>query len=103
MRQCILIDKDVLLPRMDPHAWKERFFIVACANPNGAEVLVRRIREQLSQCQALQEAQLEVTAAFRILDIPSKQEGRSSEDFVMEIARGMGELIKKIIEEEDPR
>jgi signal transduction histidine kinase len=103
LRQCILIDKDVLLPRMDPYAWKERFFIVACANQNGAEVLVRRIREQLGQCQALQEARLEVTVAFRILGISSKQEGRSSEGFVMEIASGVGELIKKIIQEEGLR
>jgi len=50
LHRCILPDKDVLLPSMGQTGMGENFFILAAADDTGAEVLAKRIREQLTRC-----------------------------------------------------
>jgi signal transduction histidine kinase len=46
LQRCILLDRDVLLPRMAHLGERELFFIVACTDQRGADAIVGRIREQ---------------------------------------------------------
>jgi signal transduction histidine kinase len=53
VQRCILPDKDVLLPSMGHPDMGEFFFIVAGTDAAGAEVLLKRIREQTMRCSAV--------------------------------------------------
>jgi signal transduction histidine kinase len=53
VQRCILPDKDLLLPSMGHPEMGEFFFIVAGTDASGAEVLLKRIREQTMRCSAV--------------------------------------------------
>ncbi|MGO8796536.1 MAG: ATP-binding protein [Candidatus Sulfotelmatobacter sp.] len=53
LQRCILPDKDVLLPSMGHPGMGEIFFIVAATDAPGADILVKRIREQTMRCAAV--------------------------------------------------
>jgi signal transduction histidine kinase len=53
LQRCILPDKDVLLPSMGHPEMGEFFFIVAGTDAAGAEVLLKRIREQSARSGAV--------------------------------------------------
>jgi hypothetical protein len=72
LRLCIMPDKDVLLPSFAKAARSETFLIVACADAAGAEVLVKRIREQLAACTAWQAA---AVAQVSFTSLPPAQPG----------------------------
>ncbi len=93
LQHCILPNLDVLLPRMPPRKLGETFFIVACADRNGVEVLVRRIREQLLRCEGLQDAGLDSAVSFTMLDVPSRRDAEPSEELVKDIANSMEDLM----------
>jgi signal transduction histidine kinase len=50
LQRCILPDKDLLLPSMGHPEMGEFFFIVAGTDAQGADVLLRRIKEQTMRC-----------------------------------------------------
>jgi len=63
LQLCILPDKDVVLPALETSAAGETFLIVASADQHGADVLVKRIREQLARSPELRAgATIEVSA-----------------------------------------
>jgi len=101
LKQCILIDKDVLLPRIASTKRKEIFFIIAFADQKGTEVLQQRIREQIGCTQALQEAGLEATLSYSTFKVPSRLDDRGRESLVNQITRNMGDRMKKAFQEED--
>ena len=53
LQRCILPDKDVLLPSMGHPEMGEFFFIVAGTDARGAEILLKRIREQTMLCSTV--------------------------------------------------
>ena len=53
LQRCILPDKDLLLPSMGHAEMGEYSFIVAGTDESGAEVLLKRIREQTMLCSAV--------------------------------------------------
>jgi hypothetical protein len=55
LQRCTLPDKDVVLPPVGKLATGEMFAIVAGTDAPGAEVLVRRIQEQIKRCPELSE------------------------------------------------
>jgi signal transduction histidine kinase len=65
LQRCILPDKDVLLPSMGHAEMGEIFFIVAGTDASGAEVLLKRIREQTMRCSAV--------SANSVLNVSSQQ------------------------------
>jgi signal transduction histidine kinase len=66
IEHCILPDLDVLLPPQS-RAEKSLFWIVARANQKGAEVLEKRIREQLSDVAELKQDNISCTVSAQIL------------------------------------
>jgi hypothetical protein len=55
LQRCTLPDKDVLLPPVGRLSTGEMFAILAGTDARGAEVLVRRIQEQIRRCPELSE------------------------------------------------
>ena len=100
LRQCILIDKDVLLPRMVSTKRKELFFIIAFADPRGMDVLEQRIHEQIGRYDDLHKVDLDTEVSSLIFQIPPKKEDRPWEDLVQEITRSIGDQIEKALQED---
>lgn len=103
LKQCILIDKDVLLPRMASTKWKEMFFITAFANQRGAEVLRQRIHEQIGRFDELQKTGLDAAVSYKVFEISSKKDDHPWDDLVKDITRSIGDHIEKAFQEEDQR
>jgi signal transduction histidine kinase len=97
LQRCTLPDLDVLLPRMAAKAGAEMFFIVACTNERGAEILVRRIREQLERNQKLQAAHLEVKVFATTLETSLPPNGRPLKETVEKVAAQISDSIKTIM------
>jgi hypothetical protein len=72
LKHCILLDRDVLLPRVSSPKFGENFLIVACTEQKGAEALVRRIRGQITYCEGLQNTEFHTTISFTMVNIPPK-------------------------------
>ena len=83
LQSCTLPNLVVLLPRVPHTLSKESFFMVACANDSGAEVLVEQLHGRLARCQSLRDSQLGTEISFALLDTrPSKREENLSEELV---------------------
>lgn len=63
LRYCVLVDYDLVLPRLRRLADGEIFLVLACSPPWGIDALVRRIKGQLRQCAALRQSDLEPTTS----------------------------------------
>lgn len=70
LKHCILLDRDVLLPRVSSPKFGENFLIVACTEQKGAEALVRRIRGQITYCEGLKNTEFHTTISFTMVNIP---------------------------------
>jgi sigma-B regulation protein RsbU (phosphoserine phosphatase) len=102
LKQCILIDKDVLFPRMVSTKWKEMFFVIAFADQRGTEVLKQRIDEQIRRYEAIQKAGLETAVSYTTFDVPSTKGEHPWDDLVKDITLTIGERIENASREEDP-
>ena len=80
----ILAAKDLLLPVLETGA-DETFMIVAATDESGAEVLTRRIREQLEGKEELRAAAVFSISAAAI-PLPAGQENKPAEKLVQEVA-----------------
>jgi signal transduction histidine kinase len=89
---CILVDKDVMLPPMSDSDHHGVISIVACADREGAEILARRIRDQLARVEIFKDSQVEVAVSFQLLDISKLSRGKSTEDAVRAVAGMLAEV-----------
>ena len=98
LQRCILPDKDVLLPSMGHPEMGEFFFILAATGSQGAEVLVKRIREQISRCSEIS-ANSVLNVSSQLVDVAKVEKTRSLERQVEEaaaiIAHTVTETIRK--------
>ena len=92
LRTCIVPAKDVLLPALETAPEGETFWIVASADASGAEILTKRIREQLDRSPELKAA-----ASYKIAIVPvSLPPGGSEkplEKLVQEVADGITAVV----------
>jgi signal transduction histidine kinase len=58
LRYCVLVDYDLVLPRLRRLVNGEVFFVLACSPPWGIDALIRRIKGQLRRCAALRQSDL---------------------------------------------
>jgi len=103
LKQCILIDKDVLLPRMVSTKWKEMFFIIAFADQRGTEVLKQRIDEQIGRYEEIQKTDLETAVSYTMFDVSSRKGDHPWDDLVKDITLTIGDWIEHASREEDPK
>jgi len=91
LRQCVLPDKDVVLPPLGNSGSGEIFQIVVSADQAGAAILVQRIRQQLEKHPELQAA-ANVSISVRPVVLPSPESGDSLVKLVQETADRITEM-----------
>lgn len=91
--RCILPDLDVLLP-CQQHSELNLFWIVACTDPKGAEVIVKRMREQLSLCVDLQLAGISCSVSSETLHLDAIENDWPLEKQVQAVASCLEKLLK---------
>ncbi len=96
LQRCLLPDLDVLLPTLRSEACGEAFLIVAAANDKGADVLVKRIQEQMELCQELQQAGYSFTVSYRLLNIDNTEPNIPIEHFLRKVTTGIEGIINSV-------
>ncbi len=97
LQSCTLPDKDVLLPPAGRLANSETFAILAGTDERGAEVLVRRIRDQMKRCPEIAGyGSAQISAA----ELKTKGDGNQSEganlaEITDEVTRAVSRAISK--------
>ena len=85
LRGCILPAKDLILPALAASDQAESFVIVASTDANGAEVLTKRIAEQLERAPELC-ARTSFTVSAIPIKLPCSDSGQPVEKLVHEVA-----------------
>jgi len=96
LQRCMLPDLDVLLPKLRSEADGESFLVVAAANETGADVLVKRIQEQLEQCQELQQTGLSFSVSCRLMTLDHPKQKLRDENFLRKVTTGIEGLISSV-------
>jgi signal transduction histidine kinase len=94
IRGCILPSKDVLLPIMPYTGVGKVFHIVLCADERGAEASVRRIREHLERCEALQSSGLKLAISIHMPEMPLMEGKNPTKEAVKKLVSQIEELMK---------
>lgn len=95
VQQCTLPDLDVLLPYNSSVGNEGRSFLVAIADEIGAEVLARRLREQLQRWEHAQQTGLTFRVAYEFLSLPMPASRPSSCDLLQIVAGKIEQLISQ--------
>jgi hypothetical protein len=75
---------------------------VACADQEGAQVMVRRIQGQLNNCAYVQNARLASETSFTMVHVPSRENGMPWEQIVGDVANTIEDIVKtKILQKEE--
>jgi hypothetical protein len=98
LQRCLLPDLDVVLPKMTSGDGQELFFVVACTNKQGAEVMSKRVREQFRRCGQLQQAGLTFMVSCSFLPPLSRSVTEPIEEFAEHVAAGVQQHINTMIE-----
>jgi hypothetical protein len=91
LRRCVYLDKDLVLPVTGSVGLGETFLVAASTAPEGAETMMKRIREQLEAGPGFKTAgclKLSATA----VELPSHEDGRPLEALVQAVADRVTEM-----------
>jgi|HubBroStandDraft_5_1064220.scaffolds.fasta_scaffold52457_2 sigma-B regulation protein RsbU (phosphoserine phosphatase) len=91
LRHCVYLDKDLVLPVMGSSGDTETFFVAASTDLAGAEIMMKRIREQLAAAQGFKAAGLLNISACAV-PLPSTNSGGSLEALVQAVADTITEM-----------
>lgn len=97
VERCVLPFRDLLLHGAAFPEERETFFVVACADQSGVEIIVQRIQEQLARCKDLRNAGLDSAVSFTMVGIPSGINNKPLEQVVRDIANSIEDLMKVAI------
>ena len=85
LRRCVYLDKDLVLPVTGNVGFSETFFVAASTDLERAEIMMKRIREQLETRGGLKASgMLKVSASA--VPLPGMEEGKTLEDRVQALA-----------------
>jgi signal transduction histidine kinase len=91
LRRCVYLDKDLVLPVMGNLGTSETFFVAASSDLERAEIMMKRIREQVGASAELKgSGTLQVSAAA--VRLPSPEVGQSLEQQVQMVADRITEM-----------
>jgi signal transduction histidine kinase len=91
LRRCVYLDKDLVLPFTGNAASGETFFVAASTDLEGAEIMMKRIREQLEAGAGFKAAG-RVKVSARAVPLPALTEGKSLEELVQAVAERIAEM-----------
>lgn len=97
LQRCSLPDKDVVLPSVGSMATGEMFAILAGADARGAELLVRRIRQQMKRCAELTDSMITRVSSQRLKALQEVEVCTRGdvEALTAEITRAISRAIRK--------
>lgn len=95
VQQCTLPDLDVVLPHNGSKPLAGRCLILAVADELGAEVLARRLREQLQRWEQGQQTGITFSVTYKFLDLPPQGPQGYGEDVLQIISARVEESVKK--------
>jgi hypothetical protein len=91
LQLCVYLDRDLVLPRMSNTGSNETFFVAASTDLERAEVMMKRIREQLQAGAGFNgTAVLQVSATA--VPLPSTGDGKPLEKLVQAVADRITEM-----------
>jgi signal transduction histidine kinase len=91
LRRCVYLDKDVVLPITGNVGVGETFLVAASTDLERAEIMMKRIREQLEAGAGFKSGgSLKVSASA--VQLPSAQDGRPIEELVQAVAERITEM-----------
>ncbi len=90
LRRCVYLDKDLVLPVMGSTGSGETFFVAASTDMERAEIMMKRIREQLESGASFKSAAM-VKASASAVAMPSREDGRPIEELVRVVAERITE------------
>jgi signal transduction histidine kinase len=85
LRRCVYLDKDLVLPVMGNAGTNETFFVAASTDLERAEIMMKRIREQLEAGTGFKAAGVLKVSASAVL-LPFDEDGKSVEERVQLLA-----------------
>jgi signal transduction histidine kinase len=97
LSRCALPDMDVLLPRMIHGRSGNIFCMVASADQDGTEVLVRRIQSQLARGTDLTNSSLDYAVSSTLIEIPSMP----FEHLVGHVVGKIEDMLRAVVEKSD--
>jgi len=97
LQRCILPDKDTLLPSIGQPEIGEVFFILAAADSLGADVLVKRIRDQVARCKEVT-ANSVLDVSNQLVETPEKNNERSLDIQVLTVATNIASMMNQAVE-----
>jgi hypothetical protein len=93
LNRCVYLDKDLVLPIVGNPGFDQTFFVVASTEPEPAEIMMKRIREQIEAGTDLQgNGTVKVTATP--LERPSEGMGMALEEMVGMLAETANQAAK---------
>jgi len=95
LQQCLRPDTDLLLPNLDAASEHMLFYVIAYTQQQGAEVIERRILNQLRRNGQLQPADFTIAVSHSFLDPISRDANDSMETFIGQVAAGIHDHISK--------
>ena len=98
LERCVYLDKDLVLPRIAAPGPEQPFFVVASTDLERAEIMMRRIREQMGKLEQLNaHGVFEVSASA----VPHPDPGvdQSLEKQVQEVAANVSEMIRAALDQ----
>lgn len=94
LKQCIYVDKDLILPPMGASGYAEAFFVVASTDMERVGILIDRIRDQVGALPQLKASgTLRVTA--ELIPPPPEADPRTLEQQVWGVADHVTEIIQE--------
>jgi sigma-B regulation protein RsbU (phosphoserine phosphatase) len=92
LRHCVYLDKDLVLPAMGSASRSEIFFIAASTPMEGAEIMMKRIRDLLERCLELQASSVFSVSATPV-HLPSPESREPLDKLVQEVADGISGTV----------
>jgi len=96
LRRCVYLDKDLVLPVTGNVGFSEALFVAASTRLDGAEIMMKRIREQLEAGAGFKAAgRLQVSAA--VVPLPSSEDGKELPELVQAVADRVTEMARSAL------
>ena len=92
LRRCVFLDKDLVLPVMGNVGPHETLFVAASTGLEGAEIMMKRIREQLEAGAGFKTAG-RVKVSATAVPLPSREDGKPLPELVQAVADQVTEMV----------
>jgi hypothetical protein len=91
LRRCVYLDKDLVLPVSGKIGPTENLFVAASTGLEGAEIMMKRIREQLQGAEGFKAAGC-VQVSATAVTMPAREAAKPLEELVQMVADGVAQM-----------